>query len=203
MTSRVENKKEGSLSMTEPCCAHGSFGLDRNYVRDMPTSVRVETARDIQAIRETVQAAFATKSHLDHQESRIVDQLRESRDLTVSLVADKQKTVIGHIAISPVRVEGEGQDIEGWYGLGPLAVHPECQRQGVGSELVEEALKALREKQAKGCVVLGRPEYYTRFGFSRGHSLQVDGVPKRFAMVLPIVGVVPSGTVVYHEAFNV
>lgn len=179
------------------------FTLDRKFIRSMSASIRAETTRDIQGIRETIQAAFAAKSHLDHQESHIVNQLRASGDLTISLVAHEHRAIIGHIAISPVRIKGGGGDVEGWYGLGPLAVDPECQRRGVGSELVEEALKALQEKQAVGCVVLGRPEYYTRFGFSRDHALQVDGVPKKFTMVLPMMGVLPSGTVIYHQAFSV
>ncbi|KAF2174046.1 hypothetical protein M409DRAFT_16321 [Zasmidium cellare ATCC 36951] len=169
----------------------------------MRTCIRPEETKDIQAIRDTIQAAFAAKSHLAHQESRIVDKLRESGDLTLSLAADGEDAIVGHVAVSPVRIEGQDHHIQGWYGLGPMAVHPGWQRQGIGTALVEQALKTLRDQAASGCVVLGRPELYTRFGFSRDHSLRVEGVPKRFTMVLPMKESMPIGIVKYHEAFNV
>ena len=105
----------------------------------MAFKTRPETPADIKAIRSIIQAAFAAKSHLHHQESQIVDKLRASGNLDLSLVVEREGAVIGHISISTVQIEAESERIDGWYGLGPLAVHPDWQRQGVGSELVNQA----------------------------------------------------------------
>lgn len=164
----------------------------------MTTSIRLETAEDTGAIRDTIRAAFAAKSHLQHRESDVVDKLRASNNLTLSLVAERSDTIVGHIAISPVQI----QDAENWFGLGPVAVHPNSRKQGIGSELVKTALERLKEQEACGCVVLGRPDFYTRFGFSQDHSLRFEGAPRKFFMALPMKGPLPECKVKYHEAFD-
>lgn len=169
----------------------------------MAFKTRPETPADIKAIRSIIQAAFAAKSHLHHQESQIVDKLRASGNLDLSLVVEREGAVIGHISISTVQIEAESERIDGWYGLGPLAVHPDWQRQGVGSELVNQARETLRKREALGIVVSGRPQFYTRFGFLQDHALRFEGAPRRFFMALPLRGAVPSGTVRYHAAFDV
>lgn len=118
--------------------------------------IRDEHAGDAAAIREVVRAAFAGAEHSSGTEPAIVDGLREAGALTVSLVALDESGIAGHVAISPVSV-GAAKD---WYGLGPVAVRPDCQRKGIGSALIREALGALRTRGAAGCVVLGDPAYY-------------------------------------------
>src|SRR5690606_17497287 len=110
-------------------------------------------------------------------EQFILSALRESGQLSVSLVADESGTVVGHVAVSPVVVS---DGATGWYGLGPLSVAPERQGQGVGGQLVEHALAELRRLGASGCVVLGDPKYYSRFGFIAEPSLALPGVPPEY-----------------------
>jgi putative acetyltransferase len=122
-------------------------------------------------------AAFLHAPHTSHTEQFIVAALRKSGQLTVSLVANADGAVVGHVAISPVSIS---DGASGWYGLGPISVAPEYQRGGIGSRLMREALRALREHGASGCVVLGEPEYYGRFGFRVDLSLSLPGVPPEY-----------------------
>ncbi len=87
------------------------------------------------------------------------------------MAADGQQ-VVGHIAFSPVTIDG--RDL-GWYGLGPLAVHPDRQRLGIGALLVRTGLDLLRDQAAQGCVLLGDPLYYARFGFRQDPGLEFPG----------------------------
>ncbi len=118
----------------------------------------------------------------------------------VSLVAEDQGVVIGHVAISRVTISNGS---EGWYGLGPVAVASARQRQGVGTRLVRHALSELQRLGGAGCVVLGNPDYYVRFGFNPEPSLVLPGVPPEYFQVIAFRGLVPSGTVSYHDSFNV
>lgn len=148
--------------------------------------------------------AFATAEHASGTEQDIVDALRQRGRLTVSCVAETDGVVVGHAAISPVHitpVSGDGQPTNGWYGLGPVSVLPAHQGQGVGSALVRCALETIVGEQ--GCVVLGDPGYYGRFGF-RADSLVLPGVPPEVFQVLRLAaGTTPPGTVAYDEAFDV
>ena len=106
--------------------------------------------------------AFANHPHSDQREGWIVKRLRAGQALTLSLVADKDGQIVGHIAFSPVQVGGASA---GWHGLGPVAVRPEWQGQGIGSALINAGLERLRELGSNGCVVLGEPEFYERLAF--------------------------------------
>ena len=119
--------------------------------------------------------------------------------LTISLVAEDEGRIVGHVTASPVSISSGATN---WYGLGPVSVLPEKQRQGVGSRLIEAVLAQLRKKSAAGCVVLGEPEYYQRFGFKAEPSLVLADVPSEYFMALNFNKDVPSGNVVYHAAFN-
>ncbi|WP_009878035.1 GNAT family N-acetyltransferase, partial [Pseudomonas aeruginosa] len=107
----------------------------------MNISIRAETPGDIDAIARLTEAAFRNETHSSHTEQYIVDALRRAGALTFSLVAEANGQVIGHIAASPVTIDGEAGD---WYGLAPLSVAPERQRQGLGSQLVRRLLAELR-----------------------------------------------------------
>ena len=161
--------------------------------------IRKEQAGDAPAISRVTEMAFLDMRHSSHTEHYIVDALRKSDNLTLSLVAEQDEAVIGHIAISPVIISPGG---EGWYGLGPLSVVPAGQRRGVGSALVRAALDMLRQSKATGCVVLGEPDYYGRFGFRHDPGLVLPGIPGNYFQVLSFGAPVPSGTVAYHDSFN-
>lgn len=161
--------------------------------------IRPEEPADITAITSVTEQAFRHAPHTDHTEQYIVLALRQAGALSVSLVAQRAGQVVGHVAFSPVSVSDGSAH---WYGLGPVSVLPELQSQGIGSALVREGLAALRTLGAQGCVVLGEPAYYGRFGFRSGQGLSLDGVPPEYFQSLSF-GVRPAGgEVTYHEAFN-
>lgn len=106
-------------------------------------------------------------------------------------------------AIEAVTItDDHGQKAEGWYDLGPIAVLPQRQGQGIGSRLMEQALAELRAVRAAGCVLLGDPAYYARFGFQAHVGLQLLGVPPGYFMALALHGTVPKGIAHYSDAFN-
>lgn len=161
--------------------------------------IRPETPDDAAAIHELTTVAFLNAPHTDHTEQFIVDALRRAGVLAVSLVAEQSGKIIGHVAASPVSIS---DDSEGWYGLGPISVHPVQQRQGVGGLLMREALQMLRDLGAAGCVLLGDPAYYARFGFKPEPELVLPDVPPESFQALRLGPVPARGIVSYHEAFG-
>src|SRR5690606_16069177 len=149
------------------------------------TRIREETPSDVAAIEAVTIAAFLTAAHTSHTEQFIVRALRDSGQLFASLVAESNGSVIGHVAVSPVSVSDGSL---GWYGLGPISVVPERQKQGVGALLMEGALAALRDSGADGCVVLGEPNYYSRFGFNAEPTLVLPGVPAESLQAISFSG---------------
>src|SRR5690554_4955649 len=135
--------------------------------------IRAETPGDAPAILAVTQAAFAEAEHSSGTEGAIIEALRQAGALTVSLVADADGMVIGHIAFSPITVNGRD---EGWFGLGPVSVDPGRQGNGVGSRLVSDGVAQLKTRGAKGCVVLGDPRFYKHFG-SHWTALNVRFLP--------------------------
>ncbi len=160
--------------------------------------IRKETPSDIAAIEAMTIAAFQNAAHTNHAEQFIVNALRNSGQLTVSLIAEDNDSVIAHVAVSPVTISGGAIS---WYGLGPISVTPEHQGQGLGAQLMEHALAELRTLGAAGCVVLGEPAYYSRFGFNAEPSLVLPGVPAEYFQAISFNGSLPSGTVSYHDSF--
>ncbi|MBD9372265.1 N-acetyltransferase [Rhizobium sp. ARZ01] len=160
--------------------------------------IRDETAADIEAIRTLTADAFADMPYSDGSEPAIIDRLRAANALTLSLVAEDGGTVIGHVAFSPVTISVEDA---GWYGLGPISVLPPLQRGGIGSALVNEGLSRLRRLDAKGCVLAGNPDYYSRFGFAIDPGFTCPGIPQEYFMRLAFSPVYAGGTVTYHPAF--
>ncbi|HXC60217.1 MAG TPA: N-acetyltransferase [Steroidobacteraceae bacterium] len=161
--------------------------------------IRSEVPADAQAIETVTVAAFQDAPHASGTEQHIVNALRRTGNLAVSLVATADAAVIGHVAISPVSISGNAS---GWFGLGPISVLPKHQRQGVGSRLICEALRILLERDASGCVVLGEPEYYGRFGFKANPELILPGVAPEYFQVVAFDTSRPTGIVAYHEAFE-
>ena len=107
---------------------------------------------------------------------------------------------MGHIAFSMAEIDGADC---GWFLLGPVAVLPNFQKQGIGHALVNEGLKTIRNMGANGCVLVGDPAFYRRFGFQNNCPLQMEGVPSEFVLALPMNGPMPQGTVTHHPAFSV
>ncbi|WP_228766491.1 GNAT family N-acetyltransferase [Pelagerythrobacter aerophilus] len=165
----------------------------------MSVAIRPERAGDERAIHDVVHAAFDGHPHSDGSEPAIVDRLRADGDLTVSLVAENGGEIVGHVAFSPVTISDGSED---WFGLGPVAVMPERQREGIGAALIERGLTLLRERDAAGCVVLGDPAYYGRFGFAHDQALTYPGPPPEYFQRLLIGASRTSGAVTYARGFG-
>ena len=168
--------------------------------RGAPVIIRSETQDDHASIRDILIAAFANHPYSHQTEHLIVDGLRADDALTVSLVAEVDGNVVGHIAFSPVTIGGKDC---GWLALGPVAVSPSHQRQGIGQALVNEGLNTIRNLGAQGCVLVGDPAFYRRFGFEHNRVLRMEGVPPEVLMCLPMGDQMPEGSVTHHPAFSV
>ena len=167
----------------------------------MNIQIRSEQTSDIEAISQVTFAAFLGRFSDHPTEHLIVDSLRDAGMLTLSLVAELNGKIVGHVAFSPVSINSE---FIGWYGLGPVSVIPELQKQGIGSRLIREGLSLLKARGAKGCVLEGSPKYYQRFGFKSYPGLTYHGSPgPEFFMALPFYEEIPSGSAEYHKAFYV
>jgi len=161
--------------------------------------IRNETDGDINAVADVVFAAFFSDEYSNPTEPLIVAALRDAGALTLSIVAEIDNKLVGHVAVSPVSIS-DGS--ENWYGLGPISVSPDRQRQGIGSMLMKSALASLRDKGAAGCVLLGDPGYYIRFGFKPDGRLILPDVPPEYFQAVSFTGTFAEGFVTYHEAFN-
>lgn len=160
--------------------------------------VRPEQPADIDAIRTLTETAFRTAPHADGTEHVIIDRLRAAGALTLSLVAEVDGVVVGHVAFSPISISDGSAD---WYGLGPISVDPSRQGEGIGGKLVREGLQRLKALGAAGCVLLGDPAYYGRFGFEPDPKLTLTGVPPEYFMRVAFSPVYGGGTVSYHPGF--
>lgn len=164
-----------------------------------PWCIRSEQPEDAGCIDQIITSAFASVVYSNHCEQFIVRALRQSGQLCISLVAELENKLIGHVAISPVQIS---TGVSGWYGLGPVSVLPEFQGRGIGADLIQMALMQLKAQHAQGCVVLGEPSYYARFGFQADAQLVLEGVPAEYFQVIAFDSVIPRGTVHYHDSFN-
>lgn len=161
--------------------------------------IREEAAGDGSAIYSLTKAAFADMPYSEGDEHQLVDRLRADGDLALSLVCDLNGDIIGHIAFSPVVISGGGGN---WYGLGPVSVAPSLQRNGVGGRIIRRGLAMMEERGAQGIVLLGNPEYYSRFGFVHDPALQYPGPPAEYFQRLVMHGSAPAGTVCFANAFD-
>ncbi len=161
--------------------------------------IRNETEEEVKAITDVTISAFRTLEISRQTEQFIINALRAAKALTLSLVAQIDSLVVGHIAFSPVIISDGTQN---WYGLGPISVLPSYQRQGIGKGLIEEGLSRLRSLNAQGCCVVGHPDYYKKFGFRNSAGLIHEGVPQEVVFALSFSGNTPQGVVTFHEAFT-
>ena len=160
--------------------------------------VRPETERDLDGIREVNIAAFEGHPYSQQTEHLIVEALRAADALDVSLVAESDGEVVGHIAFSAADIGGSAA---AWFLLGPVAVLPARQGEGIGRALVETGLDALRSRGAGGCVLVGDPAFYGRFGFAPSPGVVWRGVPDENVLCLLMAGEMPTGDVGHHPAF--
>jgi putative acetyltransferase len=145
--------------------------------------IRPEQQGDERLIHDLTLAAFAPMPFSDGSEAAIIAGLREDGDLTLSLVAVEGSEIVGHIAFSPVTV---GPDSDGWFG----------------SALISAGLSIVKSKGAKGCALVGDPDYYRRFGFHSNGSLRYDGLPARYVQALSFENATASGHVRFSPAFE-
>ncbi|MDO5368870.1 GNAT family N-acetyltransferase [Paracoccus sp. (in: a-proteobacteria)] len=160
-------------------------------------TLRDEALGDADAIRSLITEAFRDAAHASGTEAQIVDGLRAAGALTLSLVAEEDRGILGHVAASPVGIG----DAPGWFGIGPLAVRPDRQSQGIGTALMQGALARLRAQGAQGVVLVGDPAYYARFGFAADPGVSVDGIPVEYVLALPFSRAA-RGHVGFHAAFG-
>jgi len=161
--------------------------------------IRSETDADGNMIAEVTVKAFNTLAISNHTEQFIIEALRAAGALTLSLVAEVNGRIIGHIAFSPVTIS---DGTPNWYGLGPVSVLPEYQRRGIGKALIREGLSRLKDMNAQGCCLVGHPDYYRKFGFKNMSGLVHEGVPQEVFFALSFDGHNPQGTVAFHEGFK-
>ncbi len=161
--------------------------------------IRDETVADAAVISEVTVAAFETVEISRQTEQFIIEALRSAGTLVLSLVAEVDGRVVGHIAFSPVTIS---DGTPNWYGLGPVSVQPDHQRKGIGKALIKEGLSRLKGMNAQGCCLVGHPEYYRRLGFMNVSGLFHEGVPPEVFFAMSFDGHTPHGTVTFHEAFN-
>jgi len=162
-------------------------------------TIRPEARGDHAAIGDLIRVAFAEMPYADGDEAELVETLRREKAISVSLVAELDDVVVGQIVFSPALASDGG---EGWYALGPVAVDPAHQRTGIGSKLVRAGLQAIMQLGANGCILVGDPVYYTRFGFRLSPSNAPVGEAAEFFMV-KLLGHQqhPSGPISFHWAF--
>ena len=161
--------------------------------------IRSETPEDIAAISEVTIAAFSDDPISQHTEQFIINALRRAGVLTISLVAEIDEKIVGHIAFSPIGISDGSTD---WYGLGPVSVLPELQKQGIGTALILKGISMLKEMGGQGCALVGDPNYYKRFGFKNNADLFYEGVPQEVFLVLPFGGNTAKGRVEFHGGFR-
>ena len=161
--------------------------------------IRDETERDAAEITDVTVAAFESMEISNHTEQFIIAALRSAGALTLSLVAEMDGRVVGHIAFSPVTISDGASR---WYGLGPVSVLPMYQRRGIGKHLIEEGLSRLKKIGARGCCLVGHPQYYRKFGFENVTGLVHEGVPNEVFFALSFDGQLPQGSVTFHRGFE-
>ena len=164
--------------------------------------IRFERPDDAMAISQLHTATFERQA-----EANLVENLRQEAIEAISLVAERAEELVGHILFTPVALTKQGEKLSG-LGLGPMAVMPSLQRQGIGTLLLGEGLKECRARGCRFVVVLGHPEYYPRFGFSPAHlqglCCEFPVPPEAFMLLELSPGALRdhAGVIKYHPAFH-
>jgi|GEM_PF-87496 len=178
-----------------------SKGVDTDKSQEahqMPT-IRPETQGDEQSIRELTFAAFEHMPFAQGDEHELIDTLRAASGLYLSLVAEVDGRVVGHIAFSHATAS-DGSS--GWFALGPVSVLPSLQKKGIGTALITSGLNTLAGEGAAGCILTGDPGYYERFGFGLAPEITPPGEPIEYFQVELLGGNPPDGKVHFDPAFG-
>ncbi len=166
---------------------------------DIAYQIKEESPVHYAAIRHVTKAAFAPMSFSSGAEPNIIETLRAEGDLSLSLVAIGQGSLLGHCAFSPVEISGASGR---WYALGPIAVRPSDQRKGLGRALVKEGLSRLKTQGAQGCVVIGNPKIYGCFGFQSDGQLIYGALERALVQRIIFQGPAPAGNISFAPAFD-
>lgn len=164
----------------------------------MSVEIRREQESDRGIIHDVTELAFRDMPYSGGDEQIVIERLRAAGALSLSLVALVEGDVIGHIAFSPARAPGTTQP---WFALGPVSVQPSHQRRGIGSALIEHGLEDLRARGAAGCILIGDPAFYRRFGFELSPEHVPRDEPPEYFMVNRFAGPLPTGPFEFHGAF--
>lgn len=165
----------------------------------MRLTIRPEATGDYAAIYDLTKRAFAPMPFAAGDEQDLINQLRDAGVLFISLVAEMDGRIVGHVAFSPAFAADGSQ---GWYALGPVSAEPELKHQGIGSAVITAGLNMLRERDAAGCVLVGNPAYYSRFGFLPFPDLTPAGEPAEYFQILPLRIARPTAVVEFHPLFH-
>ena len=168
-------------------------------IAPIEVTIRPEAPGDENTIFELTELAFNEMPFSDGDEHHLVSRLRSDGDLTLSLVAQDEARIVGHIAFSPVTISDGTQN---WFGLGPVSVWPDLHHRGIGGALIKRGIADMREQGAKGIVLLGSNEYYPRFGFEHFAQLTYPGPPPEYFQALLLDGELPRGRVEYARGFG-
>lgn len=161
--------------------------------------IRPENPGDWETIHRLTKAAFASMPFSQGDEAECIGKLRGDGDLALSLVAIEACQIVGHVAFSRVFFD---EAFKGWYGLGPVAVWPHLQRRGIGSALIEHGLAELKLNGALGCVLIGDPTYYCRFGFVGDGRLSYRDLPSNVVQWLAFGASTPSGILKFSRGLE-
>ncbi|WP_055047500.1 GNAT family N-acetyltransferase [Devosia sp. A16] len=161
--------------------------------------IRAELPADDEAIHALTLEAFAPMPFSSGTEAPIIQALRAAGDLTLSLVAEDHGAIVGHIAFSPVTIDGVHA---GWFGLGPISVRADRQRQGIGKALIARGVELLRQQGAAGVALIGNPEIYSRAGFESDGLLAYGDLDRRLVQRLVLSGPRPRGELKFAPAFG-
>jgi putative acetyltransferase len=163
-------------------------------------TIRQEYPGDEGAVRDVNEAAFGRSAEAD-----LVERLRQEGAVLASFVAEQERRVIGHILFSRTVIETTNEHIQS-VALAPTAVLPAQQRLGIGSQLIRVGLDWLRTERERSVLVLGHPQYYSRFGFSsdRARMLITPFPPHAFMALELVAGALDGvhGAVRYLAAFG-
>lgn len=160
--------------------------------------IRTEQASDIFDIDKVTELAFHGMPYSGGDESEIIARLRQASALSCSLVAVDGDQLLGHVAFSPATL---GSDDEHWFALGPVSVMPKSQGCGIGSKLIEAGLGQLQSQGALGCILVGNPDYYRRFGFVLSPENCAKDEPPEYFMMKQFKPSEVSGRFSFHRAF--
>ena len=156
--------------------------------------LRPEAEADYDKIHAITEAAFAPMPFSNGSEPTVIRRLRADGDATLALVAERDDRLVGHIMFSPISVSDGG---EGWIALGPVSVDPELQKQGIGQALIVEGLKHIERMGAPGCILIGNPAYYSRFGFVGDGRITYRDLPAPVVQWLSFGQEKPGGEVTF------